>query len=429
MGCVNHIFAHLMKITTNLRSRLVSHFWLHGYHEILLPHIYDADLFLTRAGEDVIQKLYTFDRRNRLHALRPEFTTAALAKFIQESHQGEQRWCFVGTNFSDNNGIATEFDEVGAELYNVQGEDGDAEILALAYQTAALIYGGECEVVVNHVGLLRTLLTEAGLDARTTRVILANPKQADLQHLLHTHDVAEPGTTPASAAAFTFLERMHSRSTLGGRNAESIVQRFSQKAQRAVPSGLYRRIADLLDRWCGLQPVTVQDPDLRALVKQSVKATELLERWIAGVSKAVERGVPASAIKVDITLSQRWEYYSGLAFKVMSDNQPVASGGRYDELAGLISPGVSIPAIGFVCQMRDLPAKPVTAPVIVLNTHKSSIELAYKLRSAGISTILSSTAPVTGQAVAVHEGTWQFQGVSGETTNIEPLLNLLRRLS
>lgn len=418
-----------MKITTDLRYSLVSHFWLHGYHEILLPHIYDADLFLTRAGEDVIQKLYTFDRRNRLYALRPEFTTAALAKFIQENHQGEQRWCFVGTNFSDNNGTASEFDEVGAELYNVQGEDGDAEILALAYQTAANVYGVECEVVINHVGLLRTLLTEAGLDARTTRVILANPKQADLQHLLHTHDVAEPGTAPVSAAAFTFLDRMQSRFTLGGRNAESIVQRFSQKAQRAVPSGLSRRITDLLDQWCELQPLTVQDPNLRALVSQSVKATALLDSWIAGVSKAVERGVPASAIKVDVTLSQRWEYYTGLAFKVMSNNQTVASGGRYDELAGLISPGVSIPAIGFVCQMRDLPAKPVTAPVIVLNTHRSSIELAHKLRNAGISTTLALTPPAAGQAVVVaHEGIWQFQGMSGEIADIEPLLNLLRRL-
>ncbi|MCA9914473.1 MAG: hypothetical protein KC496_14065, partial [Anaerolineae bacterium] len=50
---------------------LHEHMAFFGYQEIQLPIIEPAEIFLTRAGDTIIDRLFTFERSGKQRALRP----------------------------------------------------------------------------------------------------------------------------------------------------------------------------------------------------------------------------------------------------------------------------------------------------------------------------------------------------------------------
>ncbi len=53
-----------------------------GYNCIDVPVIEHTDLFLTKSGEDIISKMYSFTFKNRSICLRPEFTASIGRAFV-----------------------------------------------------------------------------------------------------------------------------------------------------------------------------------------------------------------------------------------------------------------------------------------------------------------------------------------------------------
>jgi histidyl-tRNA synthetase len=59
---------------------------------------------------------------------------------------------------------------------------------------------------------------------------------------------------------------------------------------------------------------------------------------------------------IDFTSIRGFEYYTGLCFKITSGGERICSGGRYDNLIGLVG-GRDIPACGFAFYLDTVTAK------------------------------------------------------------------------
>jgi histidyl-tRNA synthetase len=122
--------------------------------------------------------------------------------------------------------------------------------------------------------------------------------------------------------------------------------------------------------------------------------TEMLEH-------AAAMGVPASRIRVDLSLARGADYYTGPVFEANVADLPgsIAGGGRYDRLIEKLS-GRALPAVGVslglerllvVMEQRDmLHAQATSAKVLVTvfsdETRAASIAVARALREGGIAT-------------------------------------------
>ncbi|MGB0598495.1 MAG: histidine--tRNA ligase [Rubripirellula sp.] len=118
---------------------------------------------------------------------------------------------------------------------------------------------------------------------------------------------------------------------------------------------------------------------------------------------AVASGVPATRLKVDVSIARGLDYYTGVIFETTLDDLPaigsVCSGGRYDNLAGLYTkqhlPGIGASLgldrlLAAMEQLDLLPNASTPAPVFVAffdrDYRDDYLQLAANLRQAGIGT-------------------------------------------
>ena len=116
---------------------------------------------------------------------------------------------------------------------------------------------------------------------------------------------------------------------------------------------------------------------------------------------ALSAGVPASKLKVDVSIARGLDYYTGVIFETTLDDLPsigsVCSGGRYDNLAGLYTkqhlPGIgaSLGLDRLLAAMEKLEMLPdITTPAEVFiaffetQRRDDYLTLSAKLRDAGI---------------------------------------------
>lgn len=112
----------------------------YGYSEIRTPIVEQTSLFKRSIGEatDVVEKeMYTFDDRNGSSlTLRPENTAAVVRAALQHSllHHQTQRLWYLGPMFRHERpqkGRYRQFHQFGAETFNMEGPDIDAELILL----------------------------------------------------------------------------------------------------------------------------------------------------------------------------------------------------------------------------------------------------------------------------------------------------------
>src|SRR5258707_15233940 len=130
-----------------------------GYALVETPLVEYVDLFLTKSGDEAINRLFNFEMYGRQLCLRSEFTASAARLYI-ERYQHEVkpiRWQFAGPIFryeSPQRSHSRQFTMVGVELIGPSGVGGDAEAMGLAGH--GLLTGGpqEWTQAAGHVGLV-----------------------------------------------------------------------------------------------------------------------------------------------------------------------------------------------------------------------------------------------------------------------------------
>lgn len=372
-------------------ERLEDQFVLYGYRRLELPLIQPAELFLTRAGDQVINRLLTFTHHGKLLALRPEFTASAAHAYVMlhDNDSAVVRWWFAGDIFTDGaQGSAEPQQEysVGAELIGESGAPADAEILSLASGSLPVLAEDEAwSLNIGHIGFIRRVIADSGLDLRTQRFILNHlPHLTDpaygkayvleqLQTLLSVDDSALNSQAQTDDHTLGNTEQMldvlldatEHGSAMGGRSRHDIARRLLRKRQRAAEWGQITALLDLLEQTAAIHGKHHHViPALRELLLSNglpnvddQAALHILDDW-QNILEIFERQNAVSH-HVDVTLhpllSRNWDYYTGLVFELRAaDGQIVGGGGRYDELTRLVGGSRAVPAVGFAYYMDRL---------------------------------------------------------------------------
>jgi ATP phosphoribosyltransferase regulatory subunit HisZ len=347
----------------------------YGYLRVETPIIQPADLFLTRAGDQIVSRLFTFERGGQSLALRPEFTATAARDYATGAANGKTvvRWQFSGPIFEDDPSHASanyQRFSIGAELIGLGGTLADAEIINMALQGIAEQDIQDWQLIIGHVGLMRLLLARFNLDPRTERFLLSHlyalkdPALGKafvierLEKLTQGHyDNGVELSAGASAESDTqqildaLLDATQRNITMGGRTRHDIVRRLLQKRQRATEYGHILRALDFLERWSQIDtPAQGAFETIRALIgTDDAEAQAVLDAWQHVLDLLDACAVPTSRIQIQPGLARNWDYYTGIVFEIYSgDGLHLAGGGRYDELISLVGGTRSVPAVGFV---------------------------------------------------------------------------------
>ncbi len=351
--------------TNHVLAEINQHMCLYGYELIDLPIIDSADLFLVKAGDQIINSLFTFDRQGRQLALRPEFTASAADYFAKTQGRPVARWQFAGPVFEDrSHEFSSKFEQlgIGAELIGLGGSLAESEIIAMSASGLDKIGIRDVSITIGHIGLIREIIRQFNLDARTQRFLLHNistlkDPNKGIKWLLEQFD------NQFSPLAIKQIDRSLSQEllsnelrtqspgafvTMGGRTSEDIMRRVKLKQQRyADRSNVVAAVEHLANCFQISGEPTLALASLSELVLGNDNAAQMLQEWHNVISLLEADGIALSAVTIKTDLARSWEYYTGIIFELHGNGTHLGGGGRYDELARLVGSKVDIPAVGF----------------------------------------------------------------------------------
>jgi len=276
---------------------------LFGYKEVITPVVEPLELLAAKAGEEIRQRMFIFeDMGGRRVALRPEFTAsiARLATTVLRNEPKPLRTLSVGSVYrydEPQKGRYREFWQADFEVIGSSKPEADAEVILLANNLLKSVGLKGYALKLGHVGVLRNLLTQEGVDEKTQNAVLQRMDKKE-------YDVAF--ALVASEKCQTVLRGLLE---LKGNNAFETIQ------------------------------------NLCCYVKPYPKALEAAEYLASVVKLVVESGCPIES--VDPAFARGLEYYTGVIFEMYVPELGLAlgGGGRYDKLIELFG-GEPTPATG-----------------------------------------------------------------------------------
>lgn len=346
-----------------------------GYQPVDVPIIQPADLFLTRAGDQILHRLFTFERHGVSLSLRPEFTSPALRRYIHE-YAGDRpavvRWQVAGIIFEDDpaqDGLSYERVSSGAECIGAAGVGAEAEIIAMAASGCMAVGQPVAKVVLGDAQLIRNLLLSFALDARTERFVLSqlsalSDTSRGIEYVMDRFDaqLSTAGDIPAldvtdnpEQVIRTMLESNERGRAMGGRTQAEIARRLVQRHQRRSQRARLLEALQVLKQIAQIagSPETVFTRLGRILEPEQWSASH--DHWRRLLELLAAYGLHDEQFELVPVLARDWEYYSGLMFELYTaDERHIAGGGRYDGFAQLIGSPVDIPAVGFTYYLDAL---------------------------------------------------------------------------
>lgn len=319
----------------------------YGYSEIRMPIVEQTPLFKRAIGEvtDVVEKeMYTFEDRNgESLTLRPEGTAGCVRAGIEHGllYNQEQRLWYIGPMFRyerPQKGRYRQFNQLGVEVFGLQGPDIDAELILLSARLwRALGISEHVTLELNSIG---------SLEAR------ANYRDA----------------------LVAFLEQ------------------HKDKLDEDCKRRMYSNPLRVLDS---------KNQDIQALLNDAPQLGDYLDEesreHFAGLCELLEQsGIPYT---VNQRLVRGLDYYNRTVFEWVTSSLgaqgTVCAGGRYDGLVEQLG-GRATPAVGFAMGLERLVLlvqavnpdfkAPATVDAYVISsgagTQGAAIKLAETLRDA-----------------------------------------------
>lgn len=293
-----------------LRSWLFDHFRAvsrsFGYEEVDAPVLEHAELFIRKAGEEIVDQLYHFTLHDRHLALRPELTPS-LARMVM-ARQGSLslplRWFAIPQCWRYERmtrGRRREHYQWNMDLWGVPGVEAEAELIAalLALLDRLGVTPGDVRVRVSSRRLLEALLREAVPPERFAPVCIAVDKLEKLgREAVVSQLTGAVGLAPAAA----------------GRLVDFLSIRELDEARRYLPEAAREALSEL----------------------------EELFRILG------DYGV-AGRVEFDASIVRGLAYYTGVVFEAFDragELRAICGGGRYDRLLESLG-GKPLPAAGF----------------------------------------------------------------------------------
>ncbi len=281
---------------------------LYGYKKIVTPVVESYELLAAKAGEEVRSRMFVFkDLGGRDVALRPEFT-ASVARLVATTLRTEPkplRLFSFGTVYrydEPQKGRYREFWQSNYELMGSNKPEADAEIMMLTNSLMNALGLKNCVFKVGHVGVLRGILNQEGLEDTTQNSVMQLMDKKEYDGALRM--VKDAGTSTKCVNVLQKLVKIK------GSKVFQIVEK------------------------------------MKAIVKGYEKAVSAVENL-----NAILRIIEDSGCKIDIVVDAGFarglEYYTGMIFEPYVPEFDIAlgGGGRYDQLIELFG-GEPTPAVG-----------------------------------------------------------------------------------
>lgn len=400
----------------------------HGYMPINLPILEQRELYLRKLGEELVGKVYEFHFAGRHLTLRPEWTASVLRAYV--AHMQDQplplRLAYSGPVFRyerPQHGTYRQFTQVGVELVGGPAPRADAEALTLACAGLDAAGVDGYRVVIGHIGLIRELLTQLGLEERTQSIIAWNMERIRTDGLEAVRErisetIAPPpagmelpiGLDDEHAATWllAMLDTMQIDLSTGTRTPQDVVSRLLRKLRRGDPQPQIDRALDLLVRLVHLRgsPAEVL-PQIAALLEENDILSNAYAELRAILALLADNSIDQSRIEIDLGMGRGLYYYSGLIFEIYDrDQMQLCGGGRYDDLVTTLGGHQPTPAVGFAYGLERVAAVAaivppkkkrfaVVAPVSD-DDYAYAVEVAHRLRQHGF----IATVDVRGRSVA-----------------------------
>ena len=354
--------------------------------DILQP----ADPFLDLLGENIRSRTYVFtDPGGAELCLRPDLTlpVARIYKKRNPECTAERLYCYSGPAFRYQSGAAQEdvahpreFEQVGIEWFH--GPDPTAAEARLAGLTAqALRRAGiaDFNMRIGNPGLFRALLEKIDMPDRWRRRLRHQFWRPQAFHAL-LHSFCANGAAARSeererqlldeldglglAEAARKVEARLARENfplVGGRRPEDIAARLLEQAADRAAEPLAQHAADLIEDYLSIdgEPEACLEKIGALTGAAGIDLSGPLDTFTRRIALLREEGFDMQKARFDAEFGRQFEYYSGFVFQMEApgaEDEPLAGGGRYDDLLQHLGAPVPVPALGVALHSERIAA-------------------------------------------------------------------------
>ena len=350
-----------------LRAALVAHFAAAGYLRREPAVLQPASDFFD-SGEEMRGRLYlTSDASGAEYCLRPEYTVPVCRHYLASGDAGRiATYAYCGPVFRFRPDAPGEFIQAGIENIGRRDlEAADAEVLAIAVEAVVAVGHPLPHLHIGDAALLPTLLNLLDLPPQwRRRIIRGHADGKPLPAILDPNGHAAGADHSGVLAALEGADKKGARelvedllsiagiSTVGGRTAAEIADRFLEQASLRAGRGIADDRREIVTRFLAIEG----DPDsasttmrrLAADAKLDMAAT--LDRFDARLGFMAARGLDIGAIRFATRSARNLDYYTGFVFEGHHPERPafgpLLGGGRYDTLLRRLGAPKDVPAVG-----------------------------------------------------------------------------------
>ncbi len=337
------------------------------------PVLQPLALLLDLAGEAMRPRLFVVQADGIDEAcLRPDLTIPVAQAHIEGGRRAG-RYLYEGKAFRvtpRGSEHAEEFLQIGLECFgDADAPASDAAMAALAWRAACAGGRDDLSMEMGDIALFGPFLHALGLaPGLALKLERAFRRPRSLRAEIERAQAAEPAPSSSGrlasllvgqgeAEAAQIIEALWAQAgvqPVGGRSAAEIARRLAERAAEAAAPALSAHDADRIARF-----LAVSDRPSRALAQIAALAkgeafAAALERWSVRLAALASLGVPEDRLRLSPAFGRAFSYYDGVLFEVtsaaLSQDLPVAAGGRYDGLLTRLGAKRSSGAVG--CMVR-----------------------------------------------------------------------------
>ncbi len=367
-----------------------------GYEEIRTPVLEHLHLFTTAGtlSPQMLGRVYSFldwdGWSGERVVLRPDSTSPSVRLYAESlSGGGVVKLFYIQNVFRFAEGDESREDwQCGVELIGDSQPQGDVELILLAREVLTVL-GFEAKVRLSHPGLVRAVLSRAGLDGSEQIALYDRILDGD-------------------GSAF---QELQGRLPEVGTSLEMLLAMEGEGS--AYLGNLSSSFASSI-------------PDLQGPLNELTSVSRVLE----------ELGCPCL---ISVAMVRNFEYYTGPAFQLEVAGRRIGGGGRYDSLVSLIG-GEDVPASGFALEagiLADLLVEePEGRPIVTValeaddgESLASAFGLASVLRAQGLAVQVAGAGRASSPRVTVSGGGFLVSGAGGEArrlASVEAVVEALR---